>query len=95
MLEPRQSTVDFVQTSFVCVIVPFSLPLQTIPSIVVLSSRVRQGLVADVFVYSRSRYLESDHSMATIFLQKTVLFIANSNTVRENIIFKVDTNKIK
>lgn len=40
--------------SFVCVIVSFSLPLQTIPSIVVLSSRVRRGLVADVRVFERS-----------------------------------------
>lgn len=60
--------------SFVCVIVSLSLPLQTIPSIVVLSFRVRRELVADVRIYSRDRYLESGHLMATVLLRETVLF---------------------
>lgn len=82
-LEPRQSAVDFVQllSSVSSSLFPF------------LFKRFRPSLFfrlvpdensSPTFVYSRSRYLESDHLTATILLRKTVLFIADSNTVRPN-----------
>lgn len=69
-----------------CHLVSLSLPLQTIPSIVVLSSRSRRELVADVRVFERSisgkRSFDGNGSFAG---DRVILQIQISNETVENI----------